>query len=332
METKRPLLPLPRFGRVVRGTVEGKRRGTREDVFLVAFEDMSSEELAGIYLGAGAEVTDEVEFSLPEDQFGAILYMRAFRAEGSQPRGGSLLVASGVPDVSRTNAAPMSEEDFVDLVHEPSRLALEIGALEVARRVAERIAPDRVPSLWARQILFVDQLDSGSAGAMKGTDSYLYWALAVLYGNRNPFDDIAQRRVSFSDAELDSAEYFTSLASDVYFIQTGQHFVFHRGSSSGTRGLEPEEATASGGLAPVYAGRLFGFYFLGHDSTNTAIECAGYVVGVQAYPVRDSRSLERRVRDIAGKSGFMVDRLYVSDTGTRAPRHGGEIIALSPRK
>ena len=317
---------LPTRGVVVRATVPGKRRGRLEDVFLIEFEGVSPEEIARIWLGEKASIVDTAEFALAGDPDIAILYSRTLTGTDSDMTASSSPVTSrGVPEGMLVEQPALDTAEFFALVHRPDSLALEIGAVEVARHVADSLPTGRVPAFWARQAQLLDQLAVEHPHNIRGTDSFLYWTLACLFGNRYPLDDRAgERRLTFSNPELEAAEHFVSLSETAYFIQTGRNVAFYAPPPTP---IEPHTKS----LGAVNPGGLLGFYFIGHYADGARVECAGMATGVVNYPEFDSLALERRVRRLAAQTGIIVDELFSEHTGTQYPYNGQEFISLVPR-
>lgn len=315
---------IPSSGTVVRGTVPAKRSGTLEHVFVLERSGASVEETARRHIDDDAVVVDSSEFETSGDADIAILYSRVL-PEGA-PGGSSLIVSGGVPEGVPVDGPMMDEAEFFSLVHDADSVALERGATTIARRVARMLPAERIPEFWARQDYLLRVLAEQHPQMARGTDSFLYWSLAVLFGNRDPLNERpGARRLEFTDREEETAERFASLSEQAYFIRTERRVAFYRGA----------EETIEADPTPIDmqdAGSLVGFYFVGHDDQGVRSEFAGIALWVRTYPTLDSLGLDARVRSLAAKSGITVDELLASDTGTEMPIYGLGFISFVPRK
>jgi len=247
-------------GNVLRAVAPSKRRGWVEETFLVVLDDdeflTARDYLGG--LSKHAVACDISPFSIREPSSSAVLYVhslgedaRVGRADGA--RQVSVRNASELDrrEVNVTGTVPFTHQEFVDLVHRDG-IALEQGE-DLASQLANRADTATTARLWATVKSMTNTLARAAPPYQPGTDSFTYWALAVIFGPPSRFlETISGQAGEVSDIEMGRAERLTKVAEDIHFAQTGERVDF---SAAYPRKARATASTQE--LAPQFVGVHF---------------------------------------------------------------------------
>jgi len=215
----------------------------------------------------------------------ALLYSRVIPIDDEHPLGNPLVFSAPVETalVEVDVADALSEDKFREVLFDTDIAPIERSLSACAKQVARRLNPEEILKLWATVQNMQNQLAGApTLPAPPGTDSFEYWALALIYGDPLLYSAALAGTLSES-IELDelAGERFAGLAERAYLIATGRPVEFMDAAQrEALSQRDPAGATAE---TYPYSPSLKGIYFEVNRGGRELIECVCVLIADNAY-------------------------------------------------